>query len=325
MKNTVYAAVAALALLMAIPDADAQARRRFGGGNNLGKQRPAPMQQEAAKAPAATPGTPATAPNAAPAAAAKPGAAAAPAAKPSFMQRWGGLLAGLGIGALLASLFGAQMGPMIGLLLAMLAVAAIAFFLIRLVAGRKNPAPTPQFAGGPGTSEFSASPAPASTSPSGAGFSGIGSALGGGAAAAVSEPSVAAATGTIDPAALAPSEVEGFLRVAKTSFIRLQAANDSGDLDDIRDYTTPEMYAEIAMQVRERGPGTQRNEVVSVDARLVEAVVEGDYAIASVRFTGLIRENDAKNPEAFDEIWHVRKDLRDRKASWMIAGIQQVE
>ena len=32
------------------------------------------------------------------------------------------------------------------------------------------------------------------------------------------------------------------------AFIRLQAANDAKDLDDIRDYTTPEMYAEISLQ-----------------------------------------------------------------------------
>jgi predicted lipid-binding transport protein (Tim44 family) len=326
MRTTLYAAVAALALLMAIPDADAQSRRRFGGGGNLGKQRPAPMQQEAAKPPVAAPGTPA----AAPATAAKPGATApAVAPKPSFMQRWGGLLAGLGIGALLASMFGAQLGPIIGMLLAMLAIAAVAFLLIRLFAGRKaGQGPTPQYAGGPRATEFSSTPAPSSSGSAGApGFHGIGSALGGSAAAApVSEPSVAAAAaGTIDPAALAPSEVEGFLRVAKTSFIRLQAANDSGDLDDIRDYTTPEMYAEIAMQVKERGAVTQRNEVVSIVARLVEAVVEGDYAIASVRFTGLIREDDARNPEPVDEIWHVRKDMRDRRGAWLIAGIQQVE
>jgi predicted lipid-binding transport protein (Tim44 family) len=326
MKSTVYAAVAALALLMAIPDADAQSRRRFGGGNNLGKQRPAPMQQEAAKPPAAAPGTPATAPGAAPATAAKPGAAAAPAAKPSFMQRWGGLLAGLGIGALLAGLFGAQLGPIIGLLLAMLAIAAVAFLLIRLFAGRKAGGPTPQYAGGPApaaTTDFSSTRPAASGTP----FSGIGSALGGASASApVTEAAVArAAANPIDPSVLAPGEIDGFLRVAKTSFIRLQAANDAGDLDDIRDFTTPEMYAEIAMQVRERNPEPQRTEVVSVDARLVEAVAEGDYSIASVRFTGLIRENDASNPEPFDEVWHVRKDRRDRKGAWTIAGIQQVE
>ena len=331
MRTAIYSVIAALVLVMAIPDADAQSRRRFGGGGNLGKQRPAPMQQEAAKPPVAAPGTPATAPNAAPATAAKPATApaATPAAapKPSFMQRWGGLLAGLGIGALLASLFGAQMGPIIGLLLAMILVAVVVMLLIRFFARRNGTAtsgPTPSYAGGPAertSTDFSSRPAS-----TGAGFSGIGSALGGSAVAApVSEPAVAAAqAGSVDPAALPPSEVDGFLRVAKTSFIRLQDANDRGDLDDIRDYTTPEMYAELSMLIRERAGAAQRNEVVSVDARLVEAVVEGDYAIASVRFTGLIRENDARNPEPFDEIWHVRKNLRERNGSWMIAGIQQV-
>ena len=44
--------------------------------------------------------------------------------------------------------------------------------------------------------------------------------------------------------------VETFLRSAKTSFIRLQAANDRKDLNDIREYTTPEMFAEISMQLQ---------------------------------------------------------------------------
>ena len=111
--------------------------------------------------------------------------------------------------------------------------------------------------------------------------------------------------------------------MAKTSFIRLQAANDARDLDDIRDYTTPEMYAEIAMQIRERGDAPQRTEVVLLDAKLAEAVVEGDWAIASVRFSGLIREASEANPEPFDEVWHVRKSAADPKATWLIAGIQQ--
>ena len=65
--------------------------------------------------------------------------------------------------------------------------------------------------------------------------------------------------------------------------------------------------------------------MVNVDAQLLEAVVEGDYAVASVRFSGLIRENNAPNPEPFDELWHVRKALGQRNAPWLIAGIQQME
>ncbi|HUP98760.1 MAG TPA: Tim44-like domain-containing protein [Usitatibacter sp.] len=273
--------------------ADADAARRFGGGGNLGKQRATPTQKEATPAPAQAP-----AQQAAPANAAGTAGAAA-AAKPSFMQRWGGLLAGLGIGMLLSSLFGAQLGPIIGMLLLGLVIAAVAFMLYRLFAGggrRAQPATSPAMA-----------------------FSGIGSRAG--------EPTSTEYRGSGNPAPVVVEkpqiEAESFLRVAKTSFIRLQAANDAGDLDDIRDYTTPEMFAEISMQVKERGGVAQRTEVVSLNAEMVETAIEGDHEIASVRFYGLIRENAAANPEPFDEIWHVRKDRRDRRGAWLISGIQQ--
>lgn len=288
----------ALALFLAfgIASLDADAARRFGGGGNIGKQRATPTQREA------TPQAPAAPNQATPAKpAAAPGAAGAAAAKPGFMSRWGGLLAGLGIGALLASLFGAQLGPIIGLLLAVMLAAAVVYVLYRLFAGKRSPAArSPQFAGiGSGLPE--------------AQRSNLEGHAPGSASAAV--PAVSS---------LPPDfEVQPFLRVAKSSFIRLQAANDAGDLADIRDYTTAEMFAEISMQVQERGGTTQKTEVVNLDAQLLEVVQEGGYDIASVRFFGLIRENAAANPEPFDEIWHVRRKAGDRKDPWLIAGIQQ--
>jgi predicted lipid-binding transport protein (Tim44 family) len=220
------------------------------------------------------------------------------------MQRWGGLLAGLGIGVLLSSLFGAQLGPIVGMILFALLAFVVIGLLMRLFAGRKQPAP----ATGPIAFEKRTEPA----------FSGIGTRTGAGPAAGTS---MAAAN---DASMVLGGPVEPFLRVAKTSFLRLQAANDAGDLDDIRDYTTPEMYAEIAMQIRDRGGEKQKTEVVSVDASITDAAVEGDFAYASVRFWGLIREAPGANPEPFDEIWHVRRRAGDAKDPWVIAGIQQV-
>jgi predicted lipid-binding transport protein (Tim44 family) len=312
MKRTIWVAAAILSFGLASLDAEAQ--RRMGGGRNLGKQRPAPTMNEAAKAPAPAPATPA--PTAAPT---KPGtapaAAGGAAAKPTFMQRWGGLLAGLGIGVLLASLFGEQLGPIIGMLLMALLAIGVVMLLFRLFARKPPPA---AYAGA------TPAPAPGESSPH---FRGIGSALTPPATAedATGVQNRSVMTRNIMPEAIAQSEIAPFLRVARTSFIRLQAAHDARDLDDIRDYTTPELYAEIAMQVGERGDEPQRVEVVNVDAQLLEAIVEGDYAVATVRFTGLIRENNAPNPEPFDELWHVRKSLKDRKAPWLIAGIQQME
>ncbi len=315
MKNALVIGLVALGFAAF----DADAAKRFGGGSNLGKQRPAPTQKEAA--PAAAPTTPAApAQGAAPAKPAAPAATpAAPAPKPSFMQRWGGMLAGLAIGAALMSLFGGgAFGTFMATLLMGLAVAAIVVLALRFFASRGKPAAaTP--AGSPMAFESapreepSAAPAGATGRPR---FE-IGSALGG----SVSREELAAPA----PAAGIPGlDKEAFLRVAKTSFIRLQDANDRGDLDDIRDFTTPELYAEIAMIVKERKE-PQKTEVVSINASLYDAVVEDGWEIASVRFTGLVREEAGANPVPVDELWHVRKKAGDPKGAWLIMGIQQVE
>ncbi len=116
--------------------------------------------------------------------------------------------------------------------------------------------------------------------------------------------------------------VETFLRSAKTSFIRLQAANDRKDVNDVREYTTPEMFAEISMQMQERDDTPQKTDVLAINGELLEVANEGDLAIASVRFTGQLRENNGA-PDNVDEIWHVQKNLRDNKSVWLLAGIQQ--
>ena len=60
-----------------------------------------------------------------------------------------------------------------------------------------------------------------------------------------------------------------FLRVAKSNFIRLQAAWDKGDTADIREFTTPEVFAEMKMQINERGAQKDYTDVVSIDAELL--------------------------------------------------------
>jgi len=145
----------------------------------------------------------------------------------------------------------------------------------------------------------------------------IGSNLAGGAEPA---PVMAEASANIPP----DFQVEPFLRQAKMAFIRLQAANDAKDLDDIRNYTTPEMYAEIAMQIDERLDAAQKTEVLNVHPTLIEVANEDGYEVASVRFAGLIRDSAEANPESFDEVWHVKKKIGDNKSTWLIAGIQQL-
>src|SRR3990170_471450 len=102
-------------------------------------------------------------------------------------------------------------------------------------------------------------------------------------------------------------EDEPFVREAQKHFIRLQDANDRGDLNDIREFVTPEMYAEISLQIQERGGKPNKTEVVTLNAEIADVVTDGDLVIASVRFTGMIREVANAPAEAFSEIWHVQK------------------
>lgn len=229
-----------------------------------------------------------------------PAAAPATPAAPAAGNKWLGPLAGLAIGAGLGALFASGalggLGGALGGILAALAIGAVVMMLLAYF--RKKQQPAMQYAG------------------AGAPYSGS------------NEP-VSQTNGNVTrldaTAGNIPADfpVDAFLRSAKTTFIRLQAANDRKDLNDIREYTTPEMYAEISMQFAERGDAAQKTDVVSVAANLLEVAYENDTAIASVRMSGQLRENDSAT-ENFDEVWHVQKNLKDDKAVWLLSGIQQL-
>ena len=104
-------------------------------------------------------------------------------------------------------------------------------------------------------------------------------------------------------------DVDGFVRNAKVNFIRLQAANDAGDLEDIREFTTPEMFGEIKLGFAERGQFSQQTDVVTVNAEVLDVAEESTRYVVSVRFTGLIREEFNAAAEPFDEIWHMVNQL----------------
>lgn len=225
--------------------------------------------------------------------------AAAPAGQPAG-NKWLGPLAGLALGAGLFAMLSSMGldGAMGGILMALLAAGAVMFLLSRFRKPSIQPSPAMQYAGAagqaPAVNRFEQQP------------------IAGG-----------AQTGAMLSNIPADFPIEPFLRSAKTSFIRLQAANDRKDLDDIREYTTTEMFAEIAMQIKERDSSPQITNVLSINAQLLEVQNEADYAIASVRMSGELSENKGA-AESFDEVWHVQKNLRDDKAVWLLAGIQQI-
>ena len=118
-------------------------------------------------------------------------------------------------------------------------------------------------------------------------------------------------------------DAAGFERIAKMIFIRMQAANDTGDLNDLRAFTTPEMFAAIKLDLQERGAKAQQTDVVRVDAEVLDVASEAERQVVSVRFHGLIREETDAVAEPFDEVWHLVKPA-DGSREWAIAGIQQM-
>jgi len=101
--------------------------------------------------------------------------------------------------------------------------------------------------------------------------------------------------------------------------MRLQEANDRGDLSALRDMMTPGLFKEIEAQVRERGGAGRRRTSVTLDSKVaLEVVTEGDHYVASVRFTGMIKE-DAAQPEHFSEVWHLQKPVNG-SSGWLMAA-----
>lgn len=272
-----------MALGLTAGDAEA---RRLGGGKTFGMQRqavqPAPTRPTQQAAPASTAST-----------------ATAAAPKRNWMGPIAGLAAGLGLAALFSHLgLGEEMANivMIGLLL------MAALFVFRMLFRRNAStahSPGMQYAGAGNAAN--AAPRTATEMP----FGGASS-----------------ASAPVQSAVPADFDAEAFLRVAKLNFVRLQAANDAKNIDDIREFTSPEMFAEIRMQMTERGDAAQQTDVVRLDAELLEVVTEGDRHIVSVRFSGLIREEADGQALPFDEVWHLSKPLAGDKG-WVVAGIQQ--
>ena len=278
--------IAFLGGMMVAADADA---KRFGGGRSAGTQR------NVTAPPAQTPAKPAQQQAGQQQAGQQQ---AAPAAQPSRWGMLGGILGGLALGGLLGYLFGGN--GLLGLLmLALLAVGTV--FLVRALMRRRAGEQPVQFAGMNERAAMPAAPVQASAQSS---------------AQSSSLPAASAS-----PQVPAGFDAAGFLRAAKVNFIKLQVANDSGRIDEIRDFTTPALFDELRKDMP--ASGQQTTDVVTLNADLLELATENDNYWASVRFSGLVRETPGTEPQAFEEVWNLVKPA-DGSSGWLLAGIQQM-
>jgi predicted lipid-binding transport protein (Tim44 family) len=281
--NVFWSALLAVALTTAMIPDDAEARR-LGGARSLGTQRQIVAPTKPSQ-PSATSQQ------------AQTPAAASP--RPG-MGRWLAPLAGLAAGLGLAALFGEQMGALIVGLLIVFAVLLALRLLFRAVRPRPDPREAEMLYAGLGH-ETVAAPPPSQL------------------------PSIAAVPGVGRDAARIPAgfDAEGFLRQARKSFIALQSANDRGDLEAIRNLVTEEMFDALERDVIAHHTAGGHTDVVTLNANLLEVATEKGMHRASIRFSGMLREDRDGPPTPFEEVWNLQKPGTGR-SGWLLAGIQQV-
>jgi predicted lipid-binding transport protein (Tim44 family) len=324
--------ILSLAILLATPQAYA---KRLGGGRSVGQQssnvtqRQAPAQQQPAVHPQ---GVHQAAPafGQVPAKPAAPVGAAAPAKKP-WGAMLGGIAAGLGLAWLASSLgMGGAMGN-----LGMMLIVGLGLFLILgwFAVRRQKASPGLVGAGASGESpmlrpysahnvgnDASARPweavpsqfGPASTPAPAAGGSMIGSALAGSQSWGVP----------------AEFDVDGFLKASKTNFINLQAAWDRSDIAALKLMMTDDMLAEIKQQLADReqqSPGQPNvTEVAMLEAQLLGIEDMPAQYMASVEFSGMMRESPSSGMNPFREVWNITRP-KSGSGGWLVAGVQSMQ
>lgn len=280
---------------------DVQARR-LGGARSMGAQRhvTAPPASSGAASGQAAAQKQAVSP-------AKAAATTTPAR--SGMSRWLGPIVGLAAGLGLAALFGEQMGSIILLLL----IAAGVALLLR--AFMRGMAPRPQAGAAQANMQYGmhsygqetvAAPPPSQNVAIGSG--------------GTVRPDLGA---QFVPSIPADFDVEAFVKQAKHAFVALQAANDRGDLDALRELVSDELFESLKQDIDARvGGAAQQTDVVTLDAQLLEVVTESGTHWASIRFSGMLREEGSGTPSHFEEIWNLQKPEKG-SSGWILAGIQQ--
>jgi predicted lipid-binding transport protein (Tim44 family) len=311
---------AAMALSFGFAATSAEAAKRMGGGKSVGQQSSNVTKREAAPA---TPAAPAAA-----------GAAAAAAPKKPWGAMLGGLAAGLGLAWLASSLgLGGAFGQIIMFALLALVVMVVGGFLYRKFKGGANAAPAKspfafQGAGNAAT--------PKSYSPENVGndasarpwernsmafdatpqTTGSGSMIGSG------------LSGSQSWGVPAGFDAEGFLKACKANFLTLQDAWDKSDINNLRAMMTDDMLSEIKTQLAEReshtGAGINKTDVQMLDAKLLGIEELADVYMASVEFSGMIREDASAGASPFREVWNMTKP-RNGTGGWLVAGVQALQ
>jgi predicted lipid-binding transport protein (Tim44 family) len=119
-------------------------------------------------------------------------------------------------------------------------------------------------------------------------------------------------------------DADAFLDAAKRNFVVLQQAWDAADLARLGEMMTDDMLANVQAQLAERGDQPNRTDVVTLQATLLGVEDLGAHFLASVEFSGMIREEISAGASPFREIWNLTKS-HNAGSGWLLAGVQALQ
>ncbi len=320
--------------LLALASFEADAARRLGGGGSFGRQSANVTQRQTAPAAPAAPGTAQN--QASPSA--QPGTAPNPATATAPRRPWGamlgGLAAGLGLAWLAHSLgLGAAFGQFLLIaLVVMIAMAAIGWVTRSRRSSNAGHGYAFQGAGAPADLAVPPrqySPDKVGNDASARPWERSGMAFEAGKYGPAGGTQIGSALTGPQTWGVPPGfDAEGFVAAAKRNFVTLQDAWDRADIPTLRSMMTDEMLGEIKSQLAEREAhlsGTlNRTEVVMLEAQLLGIEDAGEDYLASVEFSGMIREEPSAGPSPFREVWNMTKP-KTGASGWLVAGVQALQ
>lgn len=116
-----------------------------------------------------------------------------------------------------------------------------------------------------------------------------------------------------------------FLQGARAVYARLQEAWDDRDIEDIANFTSPELLEKLRERSR-KDSKRGRTELLLINAKLMDRRQEGSRETASVDFDVLLREGGTdREPHQSREVWHFARDRQDRNTNWRLESIEQLE
>ncbi len=324
------------AVVLALACLPADAKRLGGGKRALGQQstaasqgaKPQPAQAPAQRSDAGQASQQGTASQAAPAQGTAAAAAKAPAGPVAAAQARSpmsgmlmGLAAGLGLAALASYLgFGEALAQIMTIvLLGLVLLVALAWALRRFGPSRGL---QPEMASPGGSPHMVRGGVAVGTSPRPL-WPYQGEVSGPSQASRTPASAFIGSVATPAPATERFDEVQ-FVAAAKRGFVGLQAAWDSADHGAMRQLMTDKLLADIEEQLAARSVQPNRTDVVTLDARFLGLDVVDGFELASVEFTGMIREDEGAAAMPFREIWNMTRPL-DGSQGWLVAGIQPLQ